>query len=154
MASRLKLAVDIRDVSKDLRAIADGLDRPIADVLESGAKQIARDARPLVAGKPPWRGSKDIHATEITYEGMMAPGVTLAAYVTSIHPGAAVQEFGGTIHPDGHQFHHLSPAHPLSGGGVHITGKHAVARAGQADAEDITRRLEDAVDRLVAEHGF
>jgi hypothetical protein len=147
MASTLRLSVDIKNVGADLRAIADGLDSRIAETLEGGANQIARAARPLVAGKPPWRGSTGEHALPITYKGVAAAGVTLAAYVTSPHPGAPVQEYGGTIHPRG-------GITQLSSGGVHIVGKHAVGRAGAALEADVTHRLEQSIADLIKEHGF
>lgn len=180
MPSYLRLAVDVKDVSADLRAIADGLDRPISESLLRGAKQIATDARPLVAGKPAWVGSKGIHALPITYDALLATPTT--AWVKSPHPGAPVQEYGGDIHPQDSgglvtrgqragsvhrsSLHYAisrlivgSPLRKMLEGGllgptVHIRPKHAAGRAASSDEERITRDLESAIDRLIHENHF
>jgi hypothetical protein len=165
-ASQLRLSVEVGDLAQNLQTLGDSLDDPLRQSVLSGAEMVGRDARPLVAGKPPWVGSTGEHALPITYQAVAATGVTIAAYVTSQHPGAKVQEYGGDIHPQDSLKHGIirrlrvgSPRRQMierevHGPTIHIEAKHAVGRAGEADEAAIERDLEDAVDRLVRLHGF
>lgn len=165
MAGTLKIqvTVDAKEVVADLDAIKEGLGDSVRDVLVEGARRIATDARPLVAGQPPWAGSKGRHAEIVTYSGRQGQG-TLSAYVTSLHPGAQVLEWGGTIHPNrpglaGALRRMLTARMGAATAkhvdrGIQIPRKQAVHRAGDANEDAITRELQVELDRLIAEHGL
>lgn len=169
----LRLAVDAKDVADNLDAIADGLDRPISNVLGAGARKIAVGAHELMRERPEgaWKGSSGAeipgHIRDY-YEARMSG--RLAAVVQSAHPAAPVWEWGGEIHPLlGASMHHFLSRSTVAGGmrlqlkaqdklrppwTFQIPAEHPVGRSADQQEEQITRDLDDAISRLVTEHGF
>ena len=162
MPATLKAAVDIREVSADLRALGDGLDDPIRDTLETHAKQIADMARGFLhSGAPSWLTSSAFRdfgpSMRPYYDSAVA---RVSASIGSTHPGAPVWEWGGEIHPAaGGSMHHVLREHPslraaFSGQVIVIPRDQPVGRAGEADLPALERDLDSALDRLAAAHGF
>ena len=169
MAGTLKLGatVDGRQAQCDLQAVGDGLDKPITDVLRDGAAKIADIARGFLHhGAPSWLNSsaaRDFPGGIRAYYDSRA--AKMSATVGSTHPAAPVWEWGGDIHPAAGSAKHaairsirhgdprraqLEAGHQV----IHIPRDMPVQRAGDSAKDDLARRLEDAVERLVMEHGF
>jgi hypothetical protein len=115
---KLGLTVDGRQAQRDLRAVADGLDRPITDVLRDGAAEIADIARGFMRhGEPTWPSSsaaRDFPGLISDYFDSKANG--MSATVGSTHPAAPVWEWGGFIDP-------------AAGGGIHTLQRELNARS-------------------------
>ena len=167
MASTLKAAVDIREVSADLRALGGSLDDPIRDTLGQHASVIADMARGFLhSGKPTWATSSAFRdfgpSMRPYYDSSVA---RVSASIGSTHPGAPVWEWGGEIHPAAgggvhaaiRAFHHGDPRRKMLSAGhqvIVIPRDRPVGRAGDQDLPALERDLESAVDRLCREHGF
>ena len=167
MAATLKAAVDIREVSADLRALGDNLDDPIASTLEQHARDIADMARGFLhSGKPTWLTSSAFRdfgpSMRPYYDSHVA---RVSASIGSTHPGAPVWEWGGEIHPAAggavhaaiRAFRHGDPRRKMLSAGhqvIVIPRDRPVGRAGEQDLPALERDLESAVDRLCREHGF
>lgn len=169
MAGTLKIGLAVNDVSelsRDLRALGDDLDKPISDVLEQGAQKIADVAKGFMhKGQPSWLTSS---AAELYPGGVSAyydaKGSRLSATVGTTHPGAVVWEYGGEIHPASGSERHAflralkGPARAAAmrpGEQVIVIPKDAaVARAGASEQEQLVQNLDDAVSRLVEQYGF
>lgn len=164
---RVHASADVADLSRDLRSFGDDLDRPLRDALEYGATAIARAAKPLMRhGQPSWPTSSAAR----DYPGRIADYyrarvATISAAVLSDHPAAPVWEWGGTIHPAAGSIRHAAIAAQPVGSmrrkllerghqAIHIPRTQPVARAGEAEREDIEKHLEDAVDALIREHNL
>lgn len=167
----LRVAVDVRDISDNLNAIAEGLDQPIRDVLGFGAADIAKTARELMRERPAgsWKGSSGSRYSHIRdyYSSRVN---RLSAVVESAHPAAPVWEWGGTIHPLlGAGVHHVlsrssgkeAAKQVLSASGRDrppwtfvIPGIHPVGAAGDEHKDSIASDLDEAVSALVEKHGF
>lgn len=132
-----------QDVARYLRALKDDLDPTVRDVLETHADHIADMARGFLHhGAPSWPTSS---AARLYPEGIRhyyegGTGDRLAAEVWSEHPAAPVWEWGGVIRPAGHP--------------IFIPRDLPVSRAAEADQPALRRDVEDAIDRLITEHGF
>ena len=164
---KLGLTVDGRQMQRDLKAIKDGLDRPITDVLRDGAAEIADMARGFLhAGQPSWPSSSAARdypgGMRAYYDSSVA---VMSATVGTTHPGAPVWEYGGEIHPRSGSMKHaairafrkgdprraqLAAGHQV----IVIPADEPVRRAGDSAQDDLAQRLADAVNQLVEEYGF
>jgi hypothetical protein len=163
--------VNVSDLSRDLRAFGDDLDKPLRDALEWGATSVARAAKPLMRfrAEGAWATSSGARYGHIQdyYEARVA---TISAAVVSDHPAAPVWEWGGTIHPLlGVSLHHaLSTSRMKEQMKMRLAAANMdrppytfriprlqpVANAADAEREQITQHLEDAVDALIREYGL
>lgn len=163
---RLSVSTDVADLSRDLRAFGDDLDKPLRDALEYGANAVANAAKPLMRFRPSgaWPTSSGARYGHIQ-DYYRATVATLSAAVVSDHPAAEVWEYGGDIHPAAGSIRHAaiaahsvgSPARQILERGIqtiHIPRQQPVANAADAKREEITQHLEQAVDALIEEHGL
>jgi hypothetical protein len=178
MGARLRLRVDVGDVSRSLRAMGDDLDLTIRRVLRAGAADIADLSKSymrhghlggswpsssaarlfpgLIAG---YYGSSGPETSTPSLMGNTTdPRSAVSATVWSTHPAAPVWEWGGDIHPAAGSFlHQVFKQHPHMAAGfqvIHIPRLNPVVRAGDQHQPALERDLDDAVTRLVVEYGF
>lgn len=119
----------LRDLQRDLRAIAPEARREVTKALKSGAEVIARATGPLAARKT----------------GKLAasfqPGASMMqGYVRSRLPYAGVLEYGGVIRPKG------AP--------VEIQAHPAATLALQRNEEKIVDSIGDALERVASRRGW
>jgi len=164
---RLRTTVDVRATQQDLQAIADGLDRPITDVLAKGAEDIADLSRGFMRKRD---GSWPTSSAFRDFPGQIADyydskSNKMSANIGSRHPAAPVWEWGGDIHPASGSakhaairgFRHGDPRRAQIEAGhqvIHIPRLQPVGHAGDALEDDLAQKLEDAVGRLIQEYGF
>lgn len=132
MLSRSAGAVRIdglRDLQRDLKALAPDARRDITRALKEGAQEVSRAARPLTAR----RTGK--------LAGSWRPGATqMKGFVKSRIPYAGVQEYGGVIRPKGAPV--TIKAHP------------AGTRALQLKEDSIVEKVGDAIMAAATKHGW
>lgn len=163
MPSTLKVRVDAAAVSRQLRALADDLDRPIRQVLRHAVEDIVDLSRSYMR-KGFRGGSWPTSSAARDFPGLIAgyydSSVALvSATVWSTHPAAPVWEWGGDIHPASGAAHWIFKAHPgmaeaMGHQVIHIPRLQPVTRAGEQHLPVIEREMDDALTSLIVEYGF
>jgi hypothetical protein len=162
MALTIRAAVEVRELSRDLRSLGEGLDKPIRDTLTEYVEKI-RDigAGFMRHGQPSWPSSSAA-AKYGSFPGAIASYYdtrtsTVSANIGTRHPAGPVWEWGGDIHPRAGALHEMFKSHPEQAAGhqtITIPRLQPMVRAADQEADAFERALDDAVDRLIAEYGF
>lgn len=167
---RIRVAVEVGELSRDLRAMGADLDKPLREAFDKGSQMVADTAKVLMRyrAEGAWKGSSGADYTHIrdyySHRANRQSGV-----VESEHPAAPVWEWGGTIHPLLGDFHHALAASRAKEGlrqQLHAADRdrppwtfriprlQPVGDAGQLREPEIERVLDDAVARLIRQYGF
>lgn len=146
MALTVKAAFghDLEKLRRDLDAVEVGLGRLVGEVAKEELTPVLAEVAGLLPHDPlhrGWRGKEKRQDPGHISDSVRGSTDATGLLVYSSHPGGPVHWWGGTIEPRQHTIEIHSPA----GAGREFVSK---------EAEAVGRRVDDALDRLMTEHGL